>query len=122
MTQLVAIGVPVLINLERLKASSPSLKGTGLKEQSCVSATGTHLVNIGCTTFFSCCDQNPNRNTLREKEFVLSHGFRDTVCEYLVDFLVVGAYGGSSSHHGKSESKELATQAFDSVQRPALVT
>lgn len=66
--------------------------------------------------------KKPNRNILREKEFVLSHGFRDTVREDSVDFLVVGEYGGSSSNHGRSGSKELAAKVGDSVQRPALVT
>ena len=85
-------------------------------------ASGIDLVNIGCTTFLSCCDQKPNRNILTENEFALSHSFRDTVCEDLMDVLVVGAYGGSSSHHGRSESKKLAAEMGDSVQRPVLVS
>lgn len=121
-SQLVAVGVPVHINLEKLEDILPSLKGTGLREQPHVGATRIHLVKIRCIAFFSCCDQKPNRNILTEKEFVLSHSFRDTVHEDLVDFLVVGVHGGSSSHYGRSESKERAAEMGDSVQRPVLVS
>lgn len=84
-------------------------------------ATRTLLVNVGFVSFLPGCDSKPVRSILREEEFVWAHSFRDTVhCsrEDVVDFLVVGAHGGGSSHRGRPESKDPAAEMDG--QRPAL--
>lgn len=84
-------------------------------------ATRTLLVNVGFVSFLPGCDSKPVRSILREEEFVWAHSFRDTVHrggEDVVDFLVVGAHGGGSSHRSRPESKDPAAEVGG--QRPAL--
>lgn len=79
----------------------------------CVDATRTHPVNVGFVSFLPGCVSEPLRSILREEELVWAHSFRDIVHlggEDLVDFLVVGAHGGSSSHCGRPESKDPAIE------------
>lgn len=95
--------------------------GAWAESMACVGATRTHPVNVGFVSFLPGCDSKPIRSILREEEFVWAQSFRDIVHlggEDVVDFLVVGAHGGSSSHRGRPESKDPAAEVGQ--QRPAL--